>query len=184
MHGIRLWAWYRVSALGSEVQWNTSLVNWWTRDTLEGWSHRIFSLVFVTFRYLSNINIKWFSTDFFSFWLGPFSENPTPRLKKKTLKPLISICWKLRKVQLLPNRNILHGRLYSGGYKLTPHHKKRPSMNEWVNKLYFDTVVISRYKIGFQIQAWAVLWPNTNYITMFKTIVTNTKSRWNILVFI
>ena len=84
--------------------------------------------------------------------------------KKKPLKLLISI-WK-RKVQLLQSGEILHRRLYWGGgggrgTKLPPP-KKRPcktsslcrakfslSLNDWVKKLYFYTVVISRYKIAW-----------------------------------
>ena len=47
--------------------------------------------------------------------------------KKNPLKLLISIWWKLSKVQLLQSGEISHRRLYSGKgggrYKLTPHHK-------------------------------------------------------------
>ena len=35
------------------------------------------------------------------------------------------------------------------------------------------------FKIGFQISRVNNSLPNTNYITMFKTIVTNTKNRRN-----
>ena len=77
--------------------------------------------------------------------------------RKKPLKLLISIWWKLRKVQLLQSGEILHRRLYSGeggGVQTYPHHKNvRVKLRHFVEQ-YFPSLWMIEWK-NFIFTRWS-----------------------------
>ena len=95
-------------------------------------------------------------SNFSSFWLGPFSENPTPRLKKKTLK---IINFNLEKEGTAPTkwRNstqtfVLGGG--GGGVQTYPHHKNvRVKLRHFVEQ-YFPSLWMIEWK-NFIFTRWS-----------------------------
>ena len=97
-------------------------------------------------------------SNFSSFWLGPFSENPTPRLKKKKTFEIINFnLMETKKVQLLQSGEILHRRLYSGeggGVQTYPHHKNvRVKLRHFVEQ-YFPSLWMIEWK-NFIFTRWS-----------------------------
>ena len=97
-------------------------------------------------------------SNFSSFWLGPFSENPTPRLKKKKTFEIINFNFMETKKGTAPTkwRNstqtfVLGG---GGGVKTYPHHKNvRVKLRHFVEQ-YFPSLWMIEWK-NFIFTRWS-----------------------------
>ena len=97
-------------------------------------------------------------SNFSSFWLGPFSENPTPRLKKKKTLEIINFNLMETKEGTAPTkwRNSTQTFVYwgGGGVQTYPHHKNvRVKLRHFVEQ-YFPSLWMIEWK-NFIFTRWS-----------------------------